>query len=370
MQWPTLRFSRTQIDKAGKILAKPGDDIYEIFWAQDVLSNWRACHGYPVNTFQATLRNRLKTICPEAIVAQRLKRTPSILSKLQRFDGMRLSRMQDIVGLRAVVDTIDSVRVLERVYRDGSRGNFAHELVNSHDYIGNPKPTGYRGIHLVYKYKNERAPEYDGLQLELQIRTRLQHAWATAVETMGTFLGQALKSSQGEDKWLRFFEIAGCAFAYLEHCPLVPGFEKMSRIEVYKALAAAEDELSVLAKLDGFSSAIQTVSTDRCKGNYHLIVLDISTKTVEIKTYGLKRLDEAAGDYKEVEKRIADGEKLEAVLVSAGPIESLQRAYPNYFLDTKDFIKRVKRIIAISKTRLVRTRKAPGSGALILEDAP
>jgi (p)ppGpp synthase/HD superfamily hydrolase len=112
MSWPIPQYSRKQVAKAGQILAENTDlpssiDILED-WLQayTVLANWRACHGYPINTFQATLRQRLKKIDQDALVAQRLKRTPSILNKLQRFKGMNLARMQDIGGLRAVVSSV------------------------------------------------------------------------------------------------------------------------------------------------------------------------------------------------------------------------------------------------------------------------
>lgn len=81
-------YSKKQVNRAGEILIAP-----EIFssekqeWANRVLANWRACHGYPMNTFQATLRQRLKAIDSQAIVAQRLKRAPSIIFKLQRFEN-------------------------------------------------------------------------------------------------------------------------------------------------------------------------------------------------------------------------------------------------------------------------------------------
>jgi len=50
----------------------------------------------------------------------------------------------------------------------------------------------------------------------MQIRSRVQHAWATAVETVDMFSGQALKSSHGDDKWLRFFAVAASEMAYIE----------------------------------------------------------------------------------------------------------------------------------------------------------
>ncbi|SFB90773.1 RelA/SpoT domain-containing protein [Collimonas sp. OK412] len=246
MEWSTPEYTRSQVNKAGMILAFPGqlviplangavkfDELDDWLWANAVLSNWRACHGYPVNTFQSTLRNRLKNIDHNAIVAQRLKRAPSVITKLRRYKNMKLARMHDIVGLRAVVDTIENVRKLEYLYLSSQ---FQHQLVHAYDYIQKPQATGYRSIHLVYRYKNARVPYFDGLQIELQIRTKLQHAWATAVETMGTFLGQALKSSQGESKWLSFFEVTAAAFACIEHSPLVPGYEHLSNGQIFEAV--------------------------------------------------------------------------------------------------------------------------------------
>lgn len=164
MSWPTPQFSKSQINKAGQILIVGNDDFDQALWAFDVLNNWRSCHGYPINTFQATLRQKLKAIDENAIVAQRLKRMPSIIGKLWREKGMQLSRMQDIGGLRAVVSNLKNAYALENEYRSS---RFQHELVINQckDYIAKPKISGYRSIHLIYRYKNVRAPEYDGLLL-------------------------------------------------------------------------------------------------------------------------------------------------------------------------------------------------------------
>jgi putative GTP pyrophosphokinase len=226
MAFAKPEFGKGEINRAGDMLSGRREVTeQELDWARAVLSNFRACHAYPINTFQALLRLKLKSIDPEALVAQRLKRAPSVLSKLKRFEDMSLARMQDIGGLRAVVNSLAKVRRLERAYREAS---FKHKLVSSKDYISEPKVDGYRSIHLIYKYENPRAPEYGGLSVELQLRTRLQHAWATAVETMGTFLGQALKSGQGDSNWRKFFAVASAAIAVVEKCPAIPGFEELS----------------------------------------------------------------------------------------------------------------------------------------------
>ena len=44
-------------------------------------------------------------------------------------------------------------------------------------------PSGYRGVHLIYRYNSDRKTEYNTLLIEMQLRSQLQHAWATAVET-------------------------------------------------------------------------------------------------------------------------------------------------------------------------------------------
>ena len=104
-------------------------------------------------------------------VAQRLKRTPSILAKLRRFPSMKLSRMQDIGGARAVLPGIAEVDDLRRRYMQGNRRS-AHTFVAEKDYIRRPKASGYRGIHLTYRYGSRENPDYNGLQIEIQLRTK------------------------------------------------------------------------------------------------------------------------------------------------------------------------------------------------------
>ena len=74
------------------------------------------------------------------------------------------------------------------------------------------------------------------------------------------------------------------------------------------------------------------------RGSFHLVVLDLNKRTVLIRSFSRERLEEANNEYIEEEKRIAFGEPIQVVLVSTGPIETLRRAYPNYFLDTDEFI--------------------------------
>ena len=347
MSYVKPEYSKIDVNRAGKVLCLEDPDLFEWQWAYDVLTNWRACHGYPINTFQALLRMRTKVLDKNAIVAQRLKRAPSVIAKLHRFSTMKLSQMQDIGGLRAVVSSIPRVRKLEYAYKNSS---FNHELVSHKDYINKPKSDGYRSIHMVYRYNNDRVPQYDGLLLELQFRSKLQHAWATAVETMGTFLGQALKSGQGERAWRHFFEVASAAFAAIEETAPVPGFESQSKKDIFSKVAQSERDLRVLHKLQGFSIATSHITAHKGTRSYHLVILDSSKRTVTINPYPKTQFEQANKDYAKIEERAQGGEQLEAVLVSAGPVEALKKAYPNYFLDTHQFVMEIGRIIAEARS--------------------
>ncbi len=278
----------------------------------------------------------LDVIDEKGLVAQRLKRSPSIVSKLKRFSGMQLSRMQDIGGLRAVVSDMDKVGKLCESYK-GSR--FSHKLVGEKNYINEPKETGYRGIHLIYTYKNKRVPQYNGLHIELQIRTALQHTWATSVETVGTFIDHALKSSEGPDEWLDFFALTGSAFALYENCPPVPGYEMLSKKDTYTQVISTARNLDVATRLQAFTIATSSITEGKTSGNYHIVILKPEEKTVEIESFGRRKLSEANERYSEHEKLINSGDNRQIVLVSSGSIDSLKQAYPNYFLDTQEFFK-------------------------------
>jgi len=344
------KFTKGEIERAGNLLRQENTSQNELEWAENVLENLRAMYAYPLNTFQSTLRDKLvATQAEKRVVAQRLKRSPSIISKLQRFPQMNLSRMQDIGGLRAILENITEVRRLEENYRNS---RFQHELVGEKDYINTPQKSGYRGIHLIYKYKNKNVPQYDGLLLELQFRTKLQHIWATSVETVGTFISSSLKSSKGPQDWLEFFALVGTVFAIIEKSPRVPGFESLSEQEIYKKVAVDAKNLKVIDSLQAFN-----VVADRIKGkpgSYHLLLLDLDIKTVSFNSYGQKDFEAANKEYSAQEQNIKNNNRnAQVVLVSTSSVDALKKAYPNYFLDTVEFIKELKKIIKRSDKSFV-----------------
>ncbi|WP_158260145.1 MULTISPECIES: RelA/SpoT domain-containing protein [Pseudomonas] len=345
MAWVTPLYSKERVKKAGITLFNDNatDDEYEE--ALQILNNWRSSHSYPVNTFQAGLRTKLNAMGINGIVAQRLKRIPSIMAKLERFKNMSLSRMQDIGGLRAVVATAKQVYELRDSYVKKSK--FEHVLVSENDYIKAPKESGYRGIHLIYKYNNRKggAKAYEGLQVELQIRNELQHAWATAVETAGVFLNQALKSSLGNGRWLEFFRYASSSFALLEECQVMDAHRHLTPKEIFDLMLSMETELDVLNNLGMYKTLVEHLKdTAGEKTHYYLLELNATAMNVSVSGYAREALPLATNDYLDREKWAKGKDGIQVVLVAAQSLTALRKAYPNYFLDTGKFVSQINRI--------------------------
>src|SRR6266446_242941 len=346
MAWATPKYTKNQIDQAGvALVSEPPDedDTFGIWFdayddALVKINNWRSSHSFPLNTFQVGLRERGRQVTPHCLVAQRIKRLSSIALKLRRFSSIRLSQMQDIGGCRAVVENVAQVKRLVNLYR---KSGIKHKLDHIDDYIAHPQRSGYRGVHLIYRYYSDRKNTYNGLKIEMQIRSPLQHAWATAVETVGTFVKQALKSSQGEEQWLRFFALMGTAIAHRERTAAVPD-TPTRRTELRRALQEYATKLDVEHRLRTYGAALRTLEQPSAQNaHYYLLRLDPAQHQVTVTGYKFNELEKASEEYLSVEKDIKNQIGSDAVLVSVESLDSLRRAYPNYFFDTNVFIEAV-----------------------------
>jgi hypothetical protein len=350
-KYPIPEYSRRDVNRAGDIFVDPDSTPFEKDAALIIINNWRTAHNFPLNTFQMRLRKVAKSINSDCLIAQRIKRLASIKLKLERFPDMNMAQIQDIGGCRAIMNDVSEVDRLVDIYLHESRG-VKHKVAKEQNYILNPKPSGYRGIHLIYKYKSDKIKSYEDMRIEIQVRTLIQHAWATAVETVGTFIRQSLKSSQGEAEWLRFFALMSSAMAITEGKPIVPGTP-----EGFKDLRTEITRLSVSLDVEGhlttFRDSIQVLGGDKRISNahYYLLELDASAGRVIIKSYSQTQLPTATADYMTLEKRIANDNR-DAVLVSADSIEALKLAFPNYYLDTDLFLIHLKNLTTTGQLSL------------------
>ncbi len=341
---PTV--SKKQVNRAGDVLKSAKTDTVSYKEALEIANQWRLAHVYPINTFQARLRKMVAKF-PGSIVAQRLKRMPTIIDKLDRHQNMKLSTMQDIGGVRAVLPSISDVYELVQQYESSKR--FTHILKDKKDYIASPKRDGYRGIHLIYRYNNTLARNgsaalYSGLMVEVQIRTKEQHIWATAVETMGTILDQPFKTRGGVKDWSEFFALMSSAIAIVEATSVLEEHENLQPAQIYQQIATMAQKIRALDLVSGYSHAANIIEEKYGSGFYNLIALNTKDRTINIKPYAKKDYEKAVADYSRREQSSEDYE--DVVLVSAGKLKSLKQAYPNYFLDMRNFLERIAVIIS------------------------
>ena len=296
-----------------------------------VIERWRAAHRAVLNTFQAILRNRTRG--SGIIVAQRHKRRNTIFGKLRRFPTMLLARMDDVAGCRLIFPDTQSLYEFRHKLH---AANFQHQLRNQpdkYDYIKHPKDTGYRGVHDVYIYNvnSLHGRAYKGLLIELQYRTRYQHAWATAVEVVGFITESQPKFRQGDKRFelalslaseiiARTFEDSNSCHADLSDENLVDTFLQI------------DGELGFMRMLRALNSANSEVTE---KKNVILIFGENDNPDDKLKTLSYRDATDALRALFQLEK---ENPGKDIVLVRADSSDDVRIAFKNYFSDATDFI--------------------------------
>jgi ppGpp synthetase/RelA/SpoT-type nucleotidyltranferase len=346
-----MKYIDKEINRAGEVLRSRDSSQVNVNDALDILNEFRFSHRYPLHVFQVNLKNNSLRKDKTALVSQRLKRVSSIIKKLNRVYGkgstIKLFQIQDIAGCRAVVKNYSIAKELFEFYIRGR--NLKHKFVKSNDYVTYPKEDGYRSFHVVYEFRSDKKKsEYNGRRVEIQIRTRLQHSWATAVETVDFFTRQSLKLNEGKPEWADFFRLVSSAFAIKENCPVVNG-TPINKTDLYNQIRKREKDLDVINKLVKWNNALRLIDEKQLKNNrakFFLLELDISREDLFIQPYEAKQEDEATKEYAKLEKKYKDQKDYDIVLVGVDAAKDLKKAYPNYFVDTTDFVRELREILA------------------------
>ena len=267
---------------------------------------------------------------------------PTIVSKLRRYDWLPLSQMQDIGGCRAIMPSSNDAFGLATAF---ANSRIRHEPSDYDNYIACPKASGYRGLHLVYKYSSDRNPRWQGLKTEIQIRSQLQHQWATAVETVGTFTGHELKSSLGDRRWLRFFALMSSVIARREKSPIVPNTPPVLP-ELRTEVIDLYGELQVAQQLEMYEAVTRGLQGLRqIRNNWVVLELDLAEHEVRGRLFDERDVQKAGSWYSKKELEIRENAKMEVVMVSVKSVNQLRRAYPNFFADLTQFRELVKETI-------------------------
>lgn len=316
--------SKSRVSRAGSNVREDkatADDLA-------VIEEWRASHRGVLNTFQAILRTRTRGT--NISVAQRHKRKRTIFDKLQRLPSMQLARMDDIAGCRLIFRSISDLEAFRTTFH---KARFNHKLRNEPDkynYIKTPKETGYRGIHDVYEYdvNSANGKALAGLYIEIQYRTLIQHAWATAVELIGFITESQPKFKKGDDRYEHAMALASEMLARA-HERVIGPFPDLTDREVLEQFLALDKELSLMQTLRGLNQVRSEISGKR---NTILIFSeagDLESRSFRDATDALRALFEL-----EKQHPLSD-----IVLVRADSSEEVRLAFRNYFSDAREFVR-------------------------------
>lgn len=117
---------------------------------------------------------------PIEYMKSRVKEPKSIIDKLYRknmevsFESAR-KNLNDIAGIRVVCSFISDIYEISNMLK--SQEDI--KLIEEKDYIKNPKPNGYRSLHMVLEVPVFFSDNVENLRVEVQIRTIAMDFWAS-----------------------------------------------------------------------------------------------------------------------------------------------------------------------------------------------
>jgi ppGpp synthetase/RelA/SpoT-type nucleotidyltranferase len=326
----TAVLSKSRIDKAGRALAFPPDELtYEHLELEEVFDEYRTLHLPPLTLLTSTIQNWLIDSGGTYYIAQRLKRKPQIARKLSRL-SVRLSQLQDIGGLRIIVQDDKAVDLLDDFLDHHLRSSQQFELQKTTDYREKGRDrTGYRALHKIIVSNS--------VHLELQIRSRIQHYWAENIEKTSIVYGQHLKEEQGAPSVLEYFRRLSDVFYEVEK-GRTPSSEEKIFLEQSRLIA--EDIISREIgdkQLNSFvdENVIKTLSSKQSANpgllNNWILVFNWNSGTFVSWDTVDRNPDLAVKRYADYEKQYTTEEGYEVVLIGSSDIQTVQETHSHYF---------------------------------------
>ncbi len=173
-----------QAEKIAELLE--ADNLFKlrdkIMTSQRLMACYR-CAILEVETKFKVLNEQLSLLHernPIESITSRLKSPESIYEKIHRKDlNMSLENIEenlfDVAGVRVVCSFVDDIYMLADclLSQDDIR------LIKRKDYIKNPKPNGYRSLHLIIEVPIFLTDEKKMMKVEVQLRTVAMELWAS-----------------------------------------------------------------------------------------------------------------------------------------------------------------------------------------------
>lgn len=196
--------TKGEIDRLGQKIAASSEVSQEDL---NKLQEFRQTFQEPISNVFNFVLTAARKVDRQCIVTYRIKRIDTIVEKLRRFHEnpngkMNLSRMWDIAGCRCILNTTEDdklYRLLKKIQKEYGPD------CKVNDYVDTPRESGYRSIHIYVKDKQSQKP------IEIQIRNKEQHNWATLVEIVDLLYGTKNKERGAVSRLGRFLYLYSIA---------------------------------------------------------------------------------------------------------------------------------------------------------------
>ena len=317
--------------------------------------NFREAHNIIIKLF--TIELKKVNFSKQHLTARRNKRIETNISKLCRPEKPKLDRIHDIAGTRIIFENIKSLEDYIDILENTELVNFKEKInedKNRYNYIKNPKSDGYRSIHKVFYYSsnipystlNEKRFNLENKKIELQLRTRLQHIWATTVEIYDIINKSNIKTgthNKLETKEGLFFKKCSLVFEGIESndvekikININEIFRDKDLVEIYNRLKGIKNIKNIQLPKTLGSDEVFILITDLNKGKTTFFTTDPIEKNDKQDTFLIN------ASYRRLEEKNTKGEYI-LLLLTLGDIKKLKNVYPNYFLNTNKFISILKK---------------------------
>lgn len=236
------------------------------------------------------------------------------------------------------------------------------------NYISHPESSGYRSYHFLARISPSKKVGRN-YRIELQVRTFLEHYWATALETFSEIIGVDLKDPNILDKvdgaqrsyvqrYLEVFVYIAQLFAINEKddCSLktvglldndLDGVKVPSDLILVKQWLNHSETFHFVR--DNLYKAARQVSSTSVKNDVQkgqLFLLEISKEEQIVNVTGFSDMVHAINAYDQAERRSNNSNSVNSpwerasdnVLVYANSRKDLELAYPNYRIDQRNFL--------------------------------
>lgn len=323
--------SKSAIDKAGNILAKEKFQTCEEWESSDaIFDEFRQAHLQPLTSTTIALQNWFRTDNASYIIVQRLKRKPQILRKLKRLNT-RLTQLQDIGGLRVIVDQNSDVDKLIEYITSKLKQQTSIAIKRIVDYREKGRDdSGYRAAHIIM--------ERDGVFLELQIRSRIQHYWAELIERTSVIYGYVIKELEGDKRVINYFKDLSNLFYLIETGQQPDSNQKIdierSRIEA-ETVINESDTKNILSGYINEGIVKTLVDKEKRTGesnfNNWVFIFNWNQGIFVDWTNVSLNPDEAIKSYVEYENKYPAEKGFEVVLVGTSSVANVRETHSHYF---------------------------------------